>query len=57
MQSFKSKCKVAPVYLKIAVQVVRRYFEYLVIRNYLTMLNNYLPKAKSIYEVEVFIHR
>ena len=46
MQSFKSKCKVAPVYLKIAVQVVRGYFEYLVIRNYLPMLNNYSLKGE-----------
>ena len=46
VQSFKSKSKVAPVYLKMAVQVVRDYFEYLVIRNYLTMLNNYSLQAK-----------
>ena len=31
VQSFKSKCKIAPVYFNIAVQVVRGYFEYLII--------------------------
>ena len=43
VQSFKSKCKVASAYFQTAVQIVRGYFEYLVIRNYFTMhfINTY----------------